>query len=123
MANAVQRFFREWGIERRRKRERATVDVREDHLVFTRRRKPLRVNWADVSQVDAGVMALVSGDLLYVTISATNVTRLMIDEFVDGFAALENALFARWPQIREKWNELHRAHTHQDILVTLWKRD
>jgi len=121
MANVIQRFLREWAIERRRKAERATVDVRDDHIVYTRRRKPLRAKWDEITQIDAGVLALVSGDLFYVAIVA-NGKRWEIDEFVDGFAALENAIFARFPDAREKWLELHRAHAHRDILHVLWKR-
>lgn len=122
MPNVMQRFLREWRIERRRKRERATVDLRGEEIVYTRKRKPQRIAWEAIAQIDAGVLAMVSGDLLYVVIAGSNL-RWEIDEFVDGFAALETAIQSRYPSVREKWLELHRAHAHNDILVTLWKRD
>jgi len=122
MANVVERFLREWKIERRRRRQRPTVDIRSEEIVYTRKRKAQRVSWDAITQIDAGVLALVSGDLLYVAIVAPN-TRWEIDEFVEGFANLETAIQARFPTVREKWLELHRAHAHNDILVTLWKRE
>lgn len=122
MPNVMQRFLREWRIERRRKRERATVDLKGDDIVYSRRRKKQNIAWDAITQIDAGVLAMVSGDLLYVAIVARNL-RWEIDEFVDGFAALETAIQSRFPAVREKWLELHRAHAHNDILVTLWKRD
>lgn len=122
MPNVMQRFLREWRIERRRKRQRPTIDLRGDEIVFTRRRKPQRVAWNAITQIDAGVLAMVSGDLLYIVITAPGL-RWEIDEFADGFAGLENALQSRMPGVREKWLELHRAHAHNDILVTLWTRD
>jgi hypothetical protein len=121
MTNIVHRFFREMILERRRKWQRPTIDIRDEHFIYTRRRKPLRVLWSDVSQIDAGVLAMVSGDLFYVALVVKG-ARLEIDEFADGFRLLENAIFARWPDVQAKWLELHKAHAHKDILVTLWKR-
>jgi len=121
MTNIVHRFFREMVIERRRKWQRPTIDIRADHFIYTRRRKPLRVMWSDVTQIDAGVLAMVSGDLFYVGIAVKG-ERLEIDEFVDGFRLLENVIFERWPNVQAKWLELHKAHQHKDVLVTLWKR-
>jgi hypothetical protein len=118
----MQRFLREWRIERRRKRERPTVDLRGEEIVLTRSRKAQRIAWDAVTAIDAGVLALVSGDLLYVAVIAPNL-RWEIDEFVEGFSNLEAAIQSRFPAMREKWLELHRAHAHNDILVTLWKRD
>jgi hypothetical protein len=122
MPNVVQRFLREWKIERQRKRQRPTVDLKGEEIVFTRRRKRERLAWDAIVQIDAGVLALVSGDLFYVAIVAPNL-RWEMDEFVDGFAALEAEIFKRYPTVRDKWTELHRAHAHNDILVTLWKRE
>jgi len=122
MPHVIQRFLREWSIERRRRRERATVDLKGDEIVYTRRRKAQRVAWDAITEIDAGVLAMVSGDLLYVVIVAPGL-RWQIDEFTEGFSGLENAVQARFPTVREKWLELHRAHGHNDILVTLWKRD
>lgn len=121
MTNVVHRFFREMILERRRKWQHPTIDIHEDHFVFTRRRRPLRVLWSDVSQIDAGVLAMVSGDLFYVAVVVKG-TRLEMDEFVDGFLPFENAIFVRWPEVKAKWHELHKAHAHKDILTTLWKR-
>ncbi len=122
MANIFQRFFREWAIERRRKAERATVDLKGEEIVYTRRRRPQRMAWKDIVRIDAGVVALVSGDLFKVAIVSEKM-RWEIDEFVDGFAALEAEIFKRFPSVHDKWLELHRAHAHRDILETLWKRE
>jgi hypothetical protein len=122
MPNVIKRFLREWKIERRRRRELATVDLKGDEIVYTRRRRRQRVAWDAIAQIDGGVLALVSGDLLYVVIVAPNL-RWEIDEFTEGFAGLETAIHERIPGVREKWLELNRAHAHNDILVTLWKRE
>ncbi len=122
MPNVMQRFLREWRIERRRKRQRPTVDLKGEEIVYTRRRKAQRVGWNAITRIDAGVLALVSGDLLYVAIEAPNLN-WEIDEFTEGFANLETAIQSRFPDVRAKWLELHRAHAHNDIRVTLWTRD
>jgi len=122
MPNLIQRFLREWRIERRRRRERATVDLKGDEIVYKRRRKAQHVKWSEITEIDGGVLAMVSGDLLYVVIVAPNL-RWQIDEFTEGFAGLETAIHTRIPGVREKWLELNRAHAHNDILVTLWKRE
>ena len=81
------------------------------------------MTWKDIVQIDAGVIALVSGDLFKIAIVSASGMRWEMDEFVDGFAALEAEIFKRFPSVHDKWLELHRAHAHRDILETLWKRE
>jgi hypothetical protein len=98
-----------------------TLDLAPDGFVYTRNRVTVRVVWDDIVQIDAGVRDLLTADLFYV-VPHTASGMVTIDEIVDGFRQLENEMFERWPQIRERWTSLYNGPPSQPCHATLWRR-
>jgi hypothetical protein len=95
-----------------------TIDLIPDGFVYTRRGKAARILWNDVVRIDAGVLDLLTSDLVYVVVH-TNSETFTIEEIVDGFRQLENATFEHWPDIQESWTALYKAPASQPRHETL----
>ena len=119
MTSAFQRFMREAKETRRRRRDKATVDLTEDGFVFTCRGQPVAVCWDDVTKLSAGTFAMTTGEVYFVRVAA-GAMEVQIDEFADGFAIFERALIERYPQIRERILALQTTASRHDRLVELW---
>lgn len=120
MTNIITRFIREVMEPRRRRKDHAAIDVSEDGFVFTRRRKPASMKWDGVSEIAAGMRAIISGEIFYAVISGDG-QRLEIDEFVEGFSNLETALFQHFPSVRARFTALQVEPAGDDRLEVLWK--
>jgi hypothetical protein len=106
---------------RARGRKSGAVDVTPEGVAFTRSRRTQQILWDDVVRIDCGTHDTLSIDLFFAVFHTAG-TKLMIDEYDDGFHPLENAVFARWPQIREQWIALQCGPLHQPQYETLWRR-
>ncbi len=106
---------------RARGKKPAAVDIGTEGFVYKLRRKEVAVRWDDVTRIDAGTRDLLAFDLFFVVFHTAK-TRLTIDEYDDGFRGLENAVFERWPQLRERWIALQCAPLHHPQFETLWRR-
>lgn len=104
-----------------RRRHIATIDVSQDGFLFTFHKRETHILWADVERIDVGVRDYFSFDALYVVLFAKK-GKLEIDELDDGFQPFENALFERWPQIREGWIKLLAGNPRQPQHATLWRQ-
>lgn len=106
---------------RERRRKSGAIDLMADGFVFTRGGHKEQVWWDDVVQIDGGTRDTISIDLFFVEFHTAH-GKIALDEYDDGFHPLENAVFARWPQIREGWIALQCGPLHQPQSVTLWQR-
>jgi len=79
------------------------------------------MKWSDIDRIDAGMLDFLTADLLYVVIHAA-ARSVTIDETADGFRQLENAVFERWPQIKDGWAALYKGTPSQPRCETLWRR-
>jgi len=120
MANKFQRLLREIKQTRKRRRERATLDVNAEGFVLTRRHKPVSLKWDEVTEIAAGSLAIFSGEIFYTVVSGDGL-RLEIDEFVEGFNNFEAALFRYFPSTRGRFTELQIEAAGDDRLEVLWK--
>ena len=119
MANILQRFIREVTEPRKRRKERATLDVGDAGFVFTRRRTPVSLRWDEITEIAVGMHAIVSGEIFYTAISGAG-QRLEIDEFVEGFSNLESALFEHFPSVRARFTAIQTEPAGDDRLEVLW---
>jgi hypothetical protein len=106
---------------RTRSHKSGAADVIPGGLAFTRSGRTRQIFWDDVVRIDCGTRDTLSIDLFYAVFHTAG-TKLTIDEYDDGFHPLENAVFARWPQIRERWIGLQCGPLHQPQCETLWRR-
>jgi hypothetical protein len=104
-----------------RRKRMATIDLAPDGFLLTFRKRERRMRWADIDRIDAGIRDYFSFDGLYVVLFTAK-TKLEIDELDDGFQPFENALFERWPQIRDDWNKLLIGNPREPQHATLWRR-
>jgi hypothetical protein len=109
-------------LRRKRHKQIPTIDVNDDGFVFTFRKREDRMRWDEVTRIDAGMRDYLSFDALYVVMIAGK-QEIEIDELDDGFRVFEQALFARWPEIRTAWNKLLASNPHEPQHLTLWRRD
>ncbi|MGH6889440.1 MAG: hypothetical protein ACREHF_09610 [Rhizomicrobium sp.] len=106
---------------RARRRKSAAIDLLADGFVITRAGRSQQICWDDVAQIDCGTRDTISIDLFF-AVFRTARGAFAIDEYDDGFHPLENAVFGRWPQIRERWIALQCGPLHQPQSETLWRR-
>jgi hypothetical protein len=114
----LRRIRNSW---RARGRKPGAVDILPDGLNFSRGRDSTRIRWDEVTQIDGGVRDSLSIDLFFVVIHARD-AKVTIDEFDDGFRALENSILERWPEVRERFIALQCGAPHQPLYETLWRR-
>lgn len=112
----LRRLCNSWRLWRRG--VYGTIDLIPDGFVYTRKRRSARILWNDVKRIDAGVLDLLTSDLFYVVVHTAS-ENFRIEEIVDGFRQLENAIFERWPQIQEPWTALYKAPASQPRFETL----
>jgi len=98
-----------------------TVDVTPDGLSATEHRRTKEMRWDDVIRIDCGMRDTISIDIFFVVLHGTS-AKIRIDEFADGFHLFENAVFERWPQLRERWIAVQCSPLHQPQYETLWQR-
>lgn len=98
-----------------------TVDSTQDGFVFTQGRRSIPIQWDDVTRIDAGTRDNISIDLFFVILH-THAETVTIDEFDDGFQHVEQTVFARWPEVRERWVALQCGPLHQPQHETLWQK-
>jgi hypothetical protein len=114
----LRRIANSWRTKRRKS---GVIDLEADGFVFTRARRRQQLCWDDVVQIDGGTRDTVAIDLFFVVFRTAR-SALVLDEYDDGFHPLENAVFARWPEIRERWIALQCGQLHQPQSETLWRR-
>ena len=102
-------------------RRRATIDMTVDGFAFTIRRREHLVRWDEISRTDAGIRDYFTFDGLYLIIFAART--LELDELDDGFLQFENAIFARWPNIKDRVNRLLAGVPHEPHCETIWRRE
>lgn len=120
MITRWQRLWQEMGEGRKRRKEHATIDLKPDGFVFARKRKPVTMDWSDVTEIAGGTHAMITGELFYVVIAGGG-HRLEINEYVDGFSAFEQALFERFPSVRERILKLQTTPSEHERFETMWK--
>lgn len=121
-ANVQPSLWRRIGNSwRTRGRKPGAVDLTQDGFRFTQKRCTIDIRWNDVVQIDCGTRDTISIDLFFVVFHTAD-AKVTIDEYDDGFHPLEQAVLARWPQIRERWIALQCGPLHQPQHETLWCR-
>jgi hypothetical protein len=98
-----------------------TLDLLPDGFEYTRRGKTVRIQWHDITQIDAGMRDYLTVDLFFAVIH-TKSAKVTIDELVDGFRQLELGLFEHWPRLRDRWTALQASAPHEPQYETLWQR-
>ncbi len=119
MTSHLQRFLREIKEARKRRKDKAAVDLTGNGFIFTRRRQPVCVEWDAVTTLAAGTHAMISGEVFFVQVTTAE-TVIEIDEFADGFAGFEQALGDRFPGAREGLYALQASTSTHDRLDVLW---
>jgi hypothetical protein len=99
----------------------AAIDITPEGFLYKLRRRETAVRWDDVTQIDVGTRDLLAFDLFFAVFHIAK-TKVMIDEYDDGFRGLESAVFERWPELRERWIALQCGPLHQPQYETLWPR-
>jgi hypothetical protein len=118
---SLWRRFRN-SLRHRKRKKGATIDLNPDGFVFTYRDNATAMRWNDITRIDAGVRDYLTFESFFAVMVAGDV-QVTIEEFDDGYQQFENEIFARWPQIRERWLEFVKNAPHQARLETLWTRD
>ena len=106
---------------RGRGKKPGTIDVTADGLVASDGRRSTTLRWNDIVRIDCGTRDTINIDLFYVVMQTAS-AKVTIDEFADGFRVFENAIFERWPQLRERWVAVQCGPLHQPQFETLWQR-
>ncbi|HEX9158973.1 MAG TPA: hypothetical protein VF835_01995 [Rhizomicrobium sp.] len=113
-----RRIRNSWAV---RSRKPGGIDLLTDGFLVTRGRHKADVRWDEVVQIDGGIRDTLSLDFLFVVFRTAG-SRVMVDEFDDGFRTFESTVFERWPTIRERWVQLQCGPLHQPKYETLWQR-
>jgi hypothetical protein len=106
---------------RERSKKPGTVDIVPEGLVVTRGNASTTIRWDDVVEIDGGVRDNLSIDLFFVVIH-TKDAKATIDEFNDGFRALENAILERWPGVRDRFVALQCGNPQHPLYEVLWRK-
>ncbi len=115
-----RRIVNSWNHSRRR--VSYTIDLTAEGFIHARRGRETEMKWAEIDRIDAGLLDCLTFDIVYFRLFAGN-RSIYVEELDDGFRQFENAICGRWPQVREKWEELSRADLHQAQVHTLWRRN
>jgi hypothetical protein len=119
-ASLWQRLINTWRHNQRK--HGYAIDMMTDGFVFRARQRQTEMKWAHITRIDAGVSNCLTFDVLFVQVFTHQAT-LYIEELDDGFRQFESALFARWPTIRARWEELLKCGPHEKRFETLWRPD
>ena len=114
----LRRIGNSW---RGRKQNHGAVDLSPDGLAFMQDRRTRKIRWDDVIRIDAGTRDTLTIDMFFAVFRTAN-AEVTVDEFADGFRVLEEVVFERWPQLRERWVALQCGPLHQPQYETLWQR-
>ena len=105
----------------RRGKKPGTVDVTAEGVAATEGRRTKEIRWNDIVRIDCGTRDTISIDLFFVVLHSAS-AKVTIDEYADGFRVFENAMFERWPQLRERWVAIQCGPLHQPQYETLWQK-
>ena len=98
-----------------------TVDVTPEGVTAAEGRRTKEIRWDEIVRIDCGTRDTITIDLFFVVLFTPS-AKVTIDEFADGFRVFENAIFERWPQLRERWVTIQCGPLHQPQYETLWQR-
>lgn len=120
MANSFRRFMREITQSRKRRKDRAAVDVDAEGFVFTCRGRSTAMKWQELTKLTAGTYAMMWSEVLFVRIAGT-AGEVEFDEFVDGFRNFEAAMLKEFPTVRVPFLALQTNSSRDDRLDLLWQ--
>ncbi len=91
---------------------------------FTRRfgRRSWSMAWDDTTQIDAGRKPTLGVEYFYAELFSANGVSILVDDLTIGFEQFQNAVFERWPEIKEAWVRVYTGSPDVAEHVTLWKR-